>query len=121
MRKLLFSLLPCLAYTTCLAQAPELSHKVLDFGTVPLRSKNHSSVTLYNRTAQPIVIRAVTVDCTCTKASWAKTPVLPGDSTRIAIQFNPTSTGAFYKTLRISTHPPAPLPLEVVLRGKVAP
>ncbi|WP_297830730.1 DUF1573 domain-containing protein [uncultured Rikenella sp.] len=105
--------------TVAEARSLRVSPATVQLGEVALRSKNRVELVCVNDSDRPVVIRDVRTDCTCTKPSWPKAPVMPGDSVRVSVVLTPTDRGAFYKTLRFETVPatdPAP---QVVLRGKV--
>ena len=101
------------------AQSLQVTPPVVQLGEVPLKSKNRVSLTLVNTLDTPLVVRDIRTDCTCTKPSWPKAPLMPGDTLRVTVTFMPTDRGAFYKTLRFVTTPQTAQPLQAVLRGKV--
>ena len=119
MKKLCLWMLGVLAWGGAAGQSLRVTPSVVQLGEVALRSKNRVELVCVNDSDRPVVIRDVRTDCTCTKPSWPKAPVMPGDSVRVSVVLTPTDRGAFYKTLRFETVPatdPAP---QVVLRGKV--
>ncbi len=95
----------------------ELSPRAVDLGRIPLRSKHRIRVVARNTSLQPQVITAVRASCDCTKPTWRRAPILPGDSTVVELQFAPSERGAFYKVVRLETASPAPRTPEIVLRG----
>lgn len=116
---LTFCLLGLLLPRVVGAQSLRVNPPVVQLGEVALKSKNRVSLTLVNTLKTPLVVRDIRTDCTCTKSSWAKAPLMPGDTLRVTVTFVPTDRGAFYKTLRFVTTPQTAQPVEVVLRGKV--
>lgn len=103
------------------AQSLRVVPAVVQLGDIALRSRNRVELTCVNASDRPLVIREVRTDCTCTKPSWPRSPIMPGDSVRVSVLLTPTDRGAFYKTIRFETVParegtPAP---QAVLRGKV--
>ena len=117
--KLLFCSLGVLLSLSVGAQSLQVTPPVVQLGEVPLKSKNRVSLTLVNSLDTPLVVRDIRTDCTCTKPSWPKAPLMPGDTLRVTVTFMPTDRGAFYKTLRFVTTPQTAQPLQAVLRGKV--
>lgn len=91
----------------------------IELGTVGLKSKTRVEVKAYNQSDKPLVIREIQTDCVCTKPKWDKSPLMPGDSTVISVQFAPNDMGAFYKKLRVVTVPRQEQATELILRGKV--
>ena len=119
MKKLCLWMLGILAWGGAAGQSLRVTPAVVQFGEIALRSKNRVELVAVNVSDKPLVIRNIEVDCTCTKPSWPKAPVMPGDSVRVTVTLTPTDRGAFYKTVRFVTAPAAePIP-QVVLRGKV--
>lgn len=119
MNKILFLLFPAFVCSVASAQSLRVTPAVVQMGEIALKSKNRVEVTCINTSDKPLVIRDIEVDCTCTKPSWPKSPVMPGDSVRVAVTLTPTDRGAFYKTLRFVTAPVSEKVTQVVLRGKV--
>lgn len=101
------------------AQSLRISPSVVRMGEVALRSRNRVELTCVNVSDKPIVIRDIRTDCTCTKPSWPRSPVMPGDSVRVVVTLTPTDRGAFYKTIRFVTVPASDETPQAVLRGKV--
>lgn len=97
------------------AQNVELSKTAVDFGTIPLKPKSERIVKLYNRTASPIVITDVNVDCNCTKIEWSKKPIMAKDSTQLRIIYDPSEKGVFYKKIKVLT---SAGDLALTIRGK---
>lgn len=89
--------------TVIRAQKAELSVGTINFGDIPMKPKSEQSVTLYNRTAKPIVINAINVDCNCTKVIWSKKPIMAADSTILNVVYAPLERGVFYKKAKIIT------------------
>lgn len=118
-KKTLLLLLFALGCGLAAAQSLRVIPAVVQMGDIALKSKNRVEVTCVNTSDKPLVIRDIEVDCTCTKPSWPKAPVMPGDSVRVAVTLTPTDRGAFYKTLRFVTAPASEKMSQVVLRGKV--
>lgn len=98
------------------AQTIELSRTNINFGTIPMRPRSEQSVVLYNRNNKPMVINAITVDCSCTKVEWTKKPVPASDSTTIKVIYTPAESGIFYKKIKIVT---TDGDQTVVIRGSV--
>ncbi len=101
------------------AQSLRVTPGVVQLGDIPLRSKNRVELTCVNVSNKPLVISDIQTDCTCTKPSWTKAPVMPGDSVRVTVTLTPTDRGAFYKSVRFVTAPASGKVPQAVLRGKV--
>lgn len=56
---------------------------------------------------QPLVILAVEVSCTCTRAEFSKKPFLPGEEGVITVKYNPRrQQGKVYKALQVFSNDP---------------
>jgi hypothetical protein len=52
----------------------------------------------------PVIISNVQASCGCTATNFSKTPVMPGESTKITATYNAASKGSFKKTVTVSTN-----------------
>ena len=52
----------------------------------------------------PVLITSVQASCGCTSSNYSKTPILPGESTKITATFNAAAKGAFKKTVTVITN-----------------
>lgn len=52
----------------------------------------------------PVIISSVQASCGCTATNYSKTPVMPGESTKISATFNAAVKGAFKKTITVITN-----------------
>lgn len=51
----------------------------------------------------PVIITSVQASCGCTATNYAKTPVLPGESTKITAVYNAATKGVFKKQITVVT------------------
>jgi hypothetical protein len=52
----------------------------------------------------PVIISSVQASCGCTATNYSKTPVLPGESTKITAVYNAAAKGNFKKTVTVITN-----------------
>ncbi len=52
----------------------------------------------------PVIISNVQASCGCTSTDYSKTPILPGESTKIKAVFNAAAKGAFKKQITVVTN-----------------
>ena len=52
----------------------------------------------------PVLITSVQASCGCTSTNFAKTPILPGESTKISAVFNAATKGVFKKQVTVITN-----------------
>jgi len=46
-----------------------------------------------------LVISRISVACGCTRATWDKQPIAPGQTTTVRVEMSPVETGQFSKTV----------------------
>jgi len=90
-----------------------------DFGTIKQGKVVDHTFTFTNTGKSPLVIENASASCGCTVPDWTKTPVAPGETGEIKVQFN--STGkvgqqAPMVTIRANTEPNI---VRVSLKGTV--
>lgn len=93
---------------------------VVDFGEIDNDSIRSHSFLMTNNGTAPLVITRVYSGCGCTYASYPKEPVMPGDTARVVVKFNPAGrpAGYFTKLVRIRTNA-TPLPYRLYIKGKI--
>lgn len=101
------------------AQSLRINPSVVQMGDIKIKSKNNVTLTCVNVSDKPLVIRKIETDCTCTKPTWSKSPIMPGDSIQVTVTMIPTDRGAFYKSVRFITAPKTDTIPQIILRGRV--
>ena len=64
-------------------------------------STAQAAFVLENTGNKPLVITHIDASCGCTKPSWNRSPVMPGEKSEIKVEIIPDKAGAFDKTLRV--------------------
>lgn len=54
-----------------------------------------------NIDSQPILLQTVRTSCGCTAATWTETPIAPGDSGEIVVEYDAYQRGEFKKKIRV--------------------
>lgn len=109
------------AATPANPNAPAMSFKetVYDFGTVKQGEVVNHTFTFTNTGKEPLIIENASASCGCTVPEWTKTPVAPGQTGEIKVQFNSTGKAgqqAPMVTIRANTEPNI---TQVSLKGTV--
>ena len=93
---------------------------VFDFGDITADTIRSHSFVLTNDGTAPLVITKVYSSCGCTTAEHPKDPVMPGDTARIVVTFNPAgrSDGYFTKLVRIRSNAGS-RPHRLYIKGKI--
>lgn len=90
----------------------------IDLGEIPQSKPVTLNYEFTNTGDTPVIISGVQVSCGCTVADYAKTPVLPGESTIVKATFNAASKGAFKKNLTVTTNADE-MPVTLTFHGTV--
>lgn len=93
---------------------------VFDFGDITVDTIRSHSFVLTNDGTAPLVITKVYSSCGCTTVAHPKEPVMPGDTARIVVTFNPAgrSAGYFTKLVRIRSNA-ASKPHRLYVKGRI--
>jgi len=113
MQKTFLTILLVLSAICCMGESISLNLSVLKKG-----EKAERSVWLHNTVSVPIAITNIETGCVCTKASFDRKEIQPGDSTRIDLVFSAKDIGVFYKTISVTTTDQQ-CDMTVTLRGRV--
>jgi len=83
-----------------------LSDKILNIGYFKADEPQDSSFTVYNDGDETLAIHALFSGCGCTKASYDKKTIQPGDSSIISVHFNGKGrmAGGFRKIIVIRSN-----------------
>jgi hypothetical protein len=76
----------------------------IDFGKIEQGKPVSADFEFTNSTMVPLIISSVKPTCGCTVADYPKEPVQPGKSGKISVTFNAASSGAFAKTIIVSSN-----------------
>lgn len=106
-------------YTACIALFTisglaqpnmEFDSKKVDFGNILEGTISTHRFNYKNTGNQPLIIGHVSVTCGCTAPQWSKTPLQPGDTASIYIEFNSANKmGPVIKGVNLMTNCPEPL------------
>jgi hypothetical protein len=77
-----------LSHTAAAQANAEFENRTVDFGTVVEGSICKHSYKFKNTGNKPLEISNVSVTCGCTVPRWSHTPIMPGDTSSIYIEFN---------------------------------
>lgn len=93
-----------------------------DFGSIEeSRGRVSHTFTGINRGQKPVVILDVVASCGCTVPEFSRKPVLPGDSTRVTVTYDPANRpGVFVKELGVYSSERRKI-ASLTIRGDVVP
>lgn len=108
----------CLAFTPNKTSQPSVESTVASTTSTSIKWKNaeiNLGEIVQNKPAtidfeftntgdSPVIITSVQASCGCTATNYAKTPVLPGETTKITAVFNAATKGAFKKQVTVITN-----------------
>ncbi|MFY1045045.1 DUF1573 domain-containing protein [Chryseobacterium sp. GP-SGM7] len=75
----------------------------IDVGNIPQGKPKLIRFEFTNTSSKPIVIENVAPSCGCTTADYTKTPILPGKKGFVEASYNAAASGAFMKTVNVTT------------------
>ncbi|PBQ31233.1 hypothetical protein CNR22_05455 [Sphingobacteriaceae bacterium] len=76
----------------------------IQLGEIPQNKPVTIEFEFMNDGGSPLLITNVQASCGCTSTNFVKTPVLPGESTKITAVFNAAAKGAFHKQVTVTTN-----------------
>ncbi len=75
----------------------------ISLGDIPQNKPVNIEFEFTNTGDSPVVITSVQASCGCTATDYSKTPVAPGEKTKIKAVFNAAAKGAFKKQVTVLT------------------
>jgi hypothetical protein len=106
---LIFSFLLFLSGPSAIIPAPEAADGVVtwldgqdhDFGELPQGRPRGMVFRFRNISDAPILLQTVRTTCGCTAARWTETPVEPGATGEVSIEYDALQAGDFSKKIRV--------------------
>ena len=89
-----------------------------DFGKIEQGKPVTFVFTFKNTGTEPVVITDAQASCGCTKPSFAKEPVAPGQSGQVSATFNAAGMGPFTKTVTVTSNAKTSM-VYLTLKGEV--
>ena len=90
----------------------------INFGRFSIGKEQITNVTITNTGSELLIISDVTTSCGCTEVEFSREPVRPGQSTVLAVRYNPDEKGYFSKTISIYSNAGV-APATIALKGNV--
>lgn len=75
-----------------------------NFGEIPQGKPVSVDFKFTNTGDSPLVITEVKTSCGCTASNYPKTAILPGETSKITVDYNAKKLGAFSKTISVVTN-----------------
>ncbi len=82
----------------------EFEALVVDYGTIEQHSEPLRKLKFTNTGTTPLVITNARGSCGCTVPTWAKEPIMPGESSELEIRYATNRLGKFTKKVTITTN-----------------
>lgn len=89
-----------------------------DFGKIKITDIVSVDFTIKNIGKAPLFLSEPRSTCGCTVASYPKEPIMPGQSNKISITFEPEKEGPFTKQITIFSNAENS-PITLVIKGEV--
>jgi hypothetical protein len=90
----------------------------IDFGKIEQGKPVTAEFEFTNPSMVPLIINTVRSSCGCTVADYPKEPIQPGKSGKIVATFNAASSGAFSKTVTVTSNATEGS-ISLVIKGEV--
>ena len=94
-----------------------LKEIAFDFGRIPQGKPVYHFFEVTNMGKAPMIISDIQTTCGCTTPEWSKTPIAPGETTKIKVGYNAVAEGNFEKYITISYN--QNLSKQVLIKGNV--
>ena len=95
---------------------------VYDMGTInhsqPRNHEGKCEFKFTNTGDEPLIITGVRADCGCTTPNYTQEPILPGESGKIAVQYDNSRVGYFSKGITVTTNS-NPASMRLTIKGNV--
>lgn len=85
---------------------PQISFEktVYDYDSI-LQGSNGMCTFLFKNTGDaPLIISSTSSSCGCTKPTFVKTPIMPGEESKITVKYNTSLVGDFRKTIVVKSN-----------------
>ncbi len=121
-RKYISLVIPFLCFVSAARAQLSFAEPTWDFGSIEESDGRVShTFTGVNRGDRPVVVLDVVTSCGCTVPEFSRRPVLPGDSTRITVTYDPTNRpGVFARELGVYSSERKKI-ASLAIRGSVVP
>ncbi|MGK0385756.1 MAG: hypothetical protein ACI849_000361 [Patiriisocius sp.] len=98
----------------------EFEQDLIDYGTVAYNAAGTKTFSFVNIGNAPVIIAEVKTSCGCTVAEKPKKPIMPGESSKITVQYATNRVGSFSKKITIMSNAAQAQKL-LTIKGKVLP
>jgi len=88
------------------SQSISIKEKVIDYGSLKKGANGLKKVEIKNDGDKPLIISQVKSTCGCTIPEWPKTPIMPGKSNFITIEYDTKKVGPINKMIEIFSNDP---------------
>jgi hypothetical protein len=120
MKKIFFVLCIFFAIGSLSAQEPMMSFDKTthDFGKIKITDNVSVDFIIKNTGKAPLFLSEPRSTCGCTVASYPKEPIMPGQSSKITVTFEPEKEGPFTKQVTIFSNAENS-PVTLVIKGEI--
>jgi hypothetical protein len=94
---------------------------VMDYGTIEHKADGAREFVFTNNGTEPLLIMNAQGSCGCTVPSYTKEPIAPGASGIIGVKYDTNRSGAFTKTITLTSNSAATPSKVLTIKGNVLP
>ena len=99
----------------------EFESETVDYGTIENSSNGDREFHFTNTGTTPLVITNAKGSCGCTVPTWPREPIAPGESSVIKVHYATNRTGAFSKSITLTSNAVNAPKKVIKIKGKVNP
>jgi len=107
MKKLILLFAITLSFSTVFAQENENAPKIqfeednIDYGTIDKGADGVKYFVFTNEGKEPLIISNIRSSCGCTVPTYQKTPIGPGEESKIEVKYDTKRVGPFRKSITV--------------------
>lgn len=101
------------------AQTISFENTTIDYGNIKTKSNGHRIFTFKNTGDKPLILSNVRASCGCTVPEWEQSPVLPGKTGQIKVEYNTNIQGNFKKSIEVYSNDPKKSRSILFIQGNV--
>jgi hypothetical protein len=75
-----------------------------DYGTIYQNGDGNYTFVYSNNGKEPLILSRVKSSCGCTIPKWSRTPLMPGQTDSINVQYDTKRLGSFNKTITVTSN-----------------
>ena len=96
----------------------DFESKVVDYGILEHNANGDREFVFTNNGTEPLIIKNAKGSCGCTVPTWPREPIMPGETSKIGVNYATNRVGKFTKTITLTTNV-GKKPVILTVKGEV--